>query len=406
MKRNRKFGLMWVLAVATALPMSAQNFSVSSGATGTQNTRVYRDGSSWVEETTGTLASATSLRVNTDMGSISVQGGSQNDITYTIRKRASGDSEESAKRAFAEFSISTANRGGQAVIEGTSGRRHGRFNVDFQVRVPRDLRQVRANTEGGSLAMSNLGGQVDAHSGGGSFKLSDISGALTADTGGGSIDASNVTNISSLRTGGGSIRITGAKGKVRAMTGGGSIKVSGASDAVTAETGGGSVQVSDCRSDVRVITGGGSIDVGDVGGSTKVETGGGSIHLISASGPVVANTGGGSIELYKLKQSARAETGAGSITAEFLSVQSDSSLRTSAGDVIVYLSPQAKVTIRAELEMANGHKIRSDFPEIKITSEGGDWGPRNYRADGSLNGGGPVLRISAMSGNIELRRAK
>ena len=121
---------------------------------------------------------------------------------------------------------------------------------------------------------------------------------------------------------------------------------------------------------------------------------------------MIANTGGGTIELYKLMQGARAETGAGPITAEFLGMSTDSVLQTSVGDVIVYIGPQAKMTVKADLDMANGHQIRSDFSDLKITTDGGEYGPKNYHAQGALNGGGPLLRVSTMSGNIEFRRAR
>ena len=121
---------------------------------------------------------------------------------------------------------------------------------------------------------------------------------------------------------------------------------------------------------------------------------------------MIANTGGGSIELWKLMQGARAETGAGPITAEFLGMSTDSTLQTSVGDIIVYIGAQAKMTVKATLHMANGHQIRSDFPELKISSNGGEYGPKNFYAQGSLNGGGPVLKIRTMSSNIEFRRAK
>jgi hypothetical protein len=62
--------------------------------------------------------------------------------------------------------------------------------------------------------------------------------------------------------------------------------------------------------------------------------------------------------------------------------------------------------IDATLNMANGHRIRSDFPELKVSGDGGDYGPKNYHVEGPLNGGGPVLRIRTMSSNIEFRRAK
>src|SRR5512147_940984 len=320
-----------------ALPVVAQNLNHDS--------RVYREGGSWIEETTGVMSAPASLRVTADMGNISVQGGPRSDVAYTIRKRVRSDSEDSARRAFSGFHITAANRSGNLLVEGSTERRYGRMSVDFSFQVPRDLQQVRANTEGGSLSLHNLGGRVVAQSGGGSISLGDLAGETVADTGGGSIDASNVSNMVKLQTGGGSIKITGSKGKVYASTGGGSISVGGASEAVNVTTGGGSVRVQQCGAELYVSTGGGSIDVGDVGGKSKLITGGGSIKLTSARGPVIANTGGGTIELYKLMQGARAETGAGPITAEFLGMSTDSVLQTSVGDVIVYIGPQAKMTV-------------------------------------------------------------
>ena len=398
MKRTHKFALLAATIAIAASPAFAQTINTAS--------RIFRDGNAWVEEITGSMPAPASLRVHTDMGAIAVRGGTQNGVNYTIRKRVTSGSEEDARRDLAGFSVSAVKRGDAAVIEGTTERRYGRLSVDFHVQVPRDLQQVRADTEGGSLSLHNLAGRVMAHSGGGSISLGDIAGETTADTGGGSIDVADSANLLNLRTGGGSIKITGSKGKVNASTGGGSISVGGASQAVTVSTGGGSVQVQQCGSELYVSTGGGSINVGDVSGRAKMITGGGSIKLTSASGPVVANTGGGGIELYKLMQGARAETGAGPITAEFLGQGADSTLQTSVGDVIVYIGPQARFTVKAELDMANGHQIRSDFPDLKITTDGGNYGPKNSYAQGSLNGGGALLRVRTMSGNIEFRRAK
>ena len=396
MKRNPQLAMVVALAAVLALPLYAQT------------TRVFREGNAWVEETTGTLPSPHSVRINSDMGSITVEGGSQRDLAYTIRKRVYTGSEEAARRQFAAFRVTAVKRGEQAFIEGTSEGNHRKFSADFSVQSPRGVELVKAETGGGSVNIRNIAGRVDTESGGGSVSLSDISGPISAETGGGSVEVSNSSNLLNLRTGGGSIRISSPGGKVnKAETGGGNISVSNAVGALYLQTGGGSVDVRQCGSELQVSTGGGSIEVGDVNGMAVLDTGGGSIRLTSAKGMVKANTGGGSIELYKLLQGARAETGAGSITAEFLGMGAESSLQTSVGDVIVYLAPQAKVTVRATLSMANGHKIiAGDFPGLKITREGGDWGPSNYYAEGALNGGGPVLRVRTMSGNIEFRRAR
>jgi hypothetical protein len=81
-------------------------------------------------------------------------------------------------------------------------------------------------------------------------------------------------------------------------------------------------------------------------------------------------------------------------------------LETGVGDITVYLVSNISMTIRASIEAANGHNITSDFPEIKIASEGGQWGPKLVSAEGNLNGGGPVLKVRTSMGNIYFRRAQ
>ena len=131
--------------------------------------------------------------------------------------------------------------------------------------------------------------------------------------------------------------------------------------------------------------------------------------LALASGPVRAESGGGSIELMNLSQGVRAETGGGGITAQFVASRggfSNSVLDTPAGDITVYLAPSLPVTVHAAVDMGDGHKIQSDFTDIKVVSEGGEYGPKRITAEGSLNGGGPVLKVHTTSGDIRLLRSK
>ena len=210
-----------------------------------------------------------------------------------------------------------------------------------------------------------------------------------------------------LHTGGGSIAIHSAKGKINAESGGGSVVLTSGLQGAVLETGGGSIKVDQCTGKVKATTGGGSIDLGNIAGPAEIETGGGSIRLSSANGPVRAETGGGSIELNGVS-SARAETGAGGIVAKFVSStgeRTDSVLETSAGDITVYLAPNLPISIRASIDVANGHSIRSDFSDIHVSSEGGDYGPKTVTAEGTLNGGGPVLKIRTTTGDINIRRA-
>src|SRR5580658_10567351 len=373
-----------------------------------QQTRVYGEGGNWTQEITGSLAAVKNLKVKVDMGSVRVQGGSQQDVTYVIHNHSYSGSEDRARREFDSYKISAYVRGDTAwIVADWEGGRPHKFSGDFVVNVPREMEEIKIETEGGNVSTSGITGRVEAESGGGNIRFDDIGGAINAETGGGSIEVGNVASDVSLQTGGGSIKVNSAKGKIEAESGGGSVTIVSGLQGAILETGGGSIQVERCAGHVKASTGGGSIELGDIGGAVEMETGGGSIRLASAKGPVHAETGGGSIELNGVP-SARAETGGGGIVAKFVpsnGERHDSQLETSAGDITVYLDPNVNISVRASIDVANGHNIRSDFPDIRVSSEGGDYGPKTVTAEGSLNGGGPVLKVSTTTGDISFRRS-
>jgi len=388
--------MVLVLAALAAVPALAQN------------SRVYRDGNGWVEEITGSLPQSRTLKVTTDIGSIQVNGGSDSEIKYIIKKHSYSSSEDSARRAFQQFGVTANRRGDAAMIDGSWEEGRGRkFNVEFNITVPRSLQMVKLSSDGGGINVSGISGKLEAETGGGEIHLDDVAEAM-AETGGGSINVGNATGSLSLETGGGSIHVVSASAHVVAKSGGGSVYIGHAASAEL-ETGGGSITMNQCSGSAKTSSGGGSIELGDVNGPVSIETGGGGIRLSSAKGPVRVETGGGGLELWKLYNGVKAETGGGSITAELAgSPQGSSSLETSAGDITVYIDPDVKVSIEAEIDTAFGHKINSDFPDLKITTEGGEggWGPKTITATGSLNGGGPVLKIEVNVGNINIRRGK
>lgn len=373
-----------------------------------QQVRVYRDGDSWTEEVTGTLSAAKNLHVKVDFGSVRVQGGSQQDITYVIRTRSYSSDEKTARREFENYKITASGRGESAWVEGDwQGARHHLCSGEFVINVPRDLALAKLETSGGGMTVTGIAGRVEAQSGGGKIHLDDIGGQVSAETGGDSIEIGTVNGDLRLETGGGKIYIANAKGKVEASTGGGNIVLVSAAQGASLEAGGGNIEVKQCGGRLKVSTGGGNIELGDISGPVELETGGGSIRLGSAKGIVRAQTGAGRIELNGVP-SARAETGAGGIVARFVPTgeHNDSLLETSAGDITVYLAADVAITVRASIDLANGHKILSDFNDIRVTSEGGDWpGPRSYTAEGKLNGGGPTLKVRTTTGDIKFLRA-
>jgi len=381
-----------LFAVVTALPLCAQQ------------SRVYREGPAWIEETTGTLPASREIRVNTDMGSVHIEGNSPN-VTYVIRKRSFAPTEAAARRQFEELRISVA----KASIEGRLlGRNLNRFNAEFVVQVPRELELVRVETRSGALNLNSLTATILGTTGGGTVKLDDIGGPVKISSGGGAVDGGNLGADFTLTSGGGDVHINNIGGQARVSIGGGKVYI-GSVKGSTITTGAGGIEVRKCDGDLRVSTDGGNLFFGDVSGSVRADTGGGSVRLASANGRVQVSTGGGSVELYNLGQSAQVETGAGPIMVAFVSGHghfSDSSLHTAAGDISVCLPSNMPVTVHAASDMTSGKGIFSDFPELKIATTGGSFGPKAMSAEGMLNGGGPMLRIRTTIGQINFKRCQ
>jgi len=373
-----------------------------------QDIHVYREGGSWGQEITGSLSGVKYLKVKVDMGSVIVHGGQQQGIQYVVHTRFDSSSEQEARRQFDKYKISSYVKGDTAWIVGDwQGGRARHFSGEFSVTVPRDLVLVRAETGGGRIEVTGVAGRAEAESGGGKIRMDDIGGSVSAETGGDAIDIGTVGGDAMLRTGGCNITVRDVKGKVNAETGGGNVYVASVQQDAVIEAGGGNVQIKQCQGHVKASTGGGNIDLGDIGGSAEIETGGGSIHLASAKGRVLANTGAGTIELYGVP-SARVETGAGGITLKLVNTgneRHDSDLETSVGDITVYIASDVAINVRATVDMGNGHQIKSDFQDIRVSSEGDQWGPKTLVAEGKLNGGGPMLKVHTSTGDICLRKA-
>ena len=392
MKKIFQYGVLLALAALTC---------------GAQQSKVYQQGDSWIEEVSGTLAQpAHNLKLITDMGSVHVEGGNQGNVSYTVRKRVRAGSEQEARRAFEMIRVSAGSQGDWAWIRGQASERQKTrsFSAEFSVQVPRGLELVKAETGGGSLEVKAISGRVEAETGGGSMHLDDIGGGIEARSGGGNVEVGYVAQDARLETGGGSIHIRAVDGNLEAQSGGGNIQIDEGKASMTLHTGGGSIQVNKCGGDLEASTGGGVISAGNVAGKADLETGGGSIRLASAGGPVHAESGGGSVELYKLSSGVQAETGSGGIVAEFVGTGPEfrnSRLETAAGDIRVFLPQNLPVSVYAAIDVSDGHAIHSDFSALKVTSEGEGYGPRETYCRGDLNGGGPKLHVHTATGNID-----
>lgn len=373
-----------------------------------QEARVYRDGRSWVEETGGTMTAARVLRVSTDVGSVKIQGGAPA-FKWVIKKRSWANSQAEAKDQFDRYKIHSGKNGDTAMLDMRRVTSKGsRFGVDIYIDVPREMDTVRIETEAGNINVTGTTAKLELSTQGGNITADDIGGLVRAITAGGNVVLGTLRSDAVVRSGGGNVTLANVQGRVDVNTGGGNITVGGMASG-SVQTGAGCIEVKQSRGDLNASSAGGTLDIGEVIGKAILQSGGGNIKLGTAKGPVVANTAGGNVELWKLHKGAQVQTGAGTVTVEFVGGRgafTNSMVHTAAGDVVVYLNSGLPVTVHAASELASGRGVSSDFPELKITSEGGQYGPRTVYADGAINGGGQLLKVRTTIGQIEIRKAK
>jgi DUF4097 and DUF4098 domain-containing protein YvlB len=372
---NTRFQLA-TLIFAASMAAVAQN----------PDSRLYRSGNEWIQEINGSMPAARFLKVKSSAGAIHVEGAQQSNITYTIREHVRAGSEEAARREINRLKFSTGS--GEIAWLRAECEGSNRGYIDFQIQVPAQTAMVRLETEGGAVTAKNISGKVDATTGGGGIELDQVGGAISVTSGGGDISIGKAGADVRAETGGGNVRIDSAAGQIVAKSGGGNLRI-GSGKLMTLETGGGWITVAKCLGWIKAETGGGNIELNEVLGTAQIGTGGGSIKVGPISGGLRAETGSGPIFATLARGN-----------ATFV----DSRLETSVGNIIVLVPRDLALTVRANVEVARGEGIHSDFGEI-VVSHSGDVGPREAYAEGKLNGGGPILHVHTSTGSIMFKRA-
>jgi hypothetical protein len=348
------------------------------------------------------------LVVRADFGSLGVKPGPAGRVECHVRLRAYTSSEDEAKQYFRNYELSLRQLESGLYLTGKLSPQHQAhmsLEAEFDITVPLRF-NLDLETKGGGIDVQRLEGGLQAVTAGGDIRTGDVSGPVSVETAGGDISLGNVQAAVHVRTAGGSIRVGDVDGAAILETSGGEIVAGLVRGTLRAESAGGDLVLRGASGPLEARTSGGQIQVGQSGSNVIAQTAGGSIRLQGAHGRVEVRTAGGSIDLLQMRNAIRAATAAGAILAQIdagLKTFAASELQTSVGDIQVYLPPNLPVTVDAAIDMAAGHKILSDFP-LNIQKEGEAFVPLKLRGEGALNGGGEVLRLRAVAGNIEIRK--
>jgi len=402
--KYRVLATLAMLAAGTCLALEpADQANVKRG-------EPQRQGNYWEEraECSAPAREGGRLVVRADFGSLDVKPGAGDRVECHVRLRAYTSSEDEAKRHFRNYELSLRQLENGLHLKGgfAQDRRGPRLlGAEFDITVPLRF-NLDLETKGGGIEVQRLAGALQAVTAGGDIRTGDVTGPVSVETAGGGISLGNVDAALDARTAGGSIRVGDVDGAAILETSGGEIVAGLVRGSLRAESAGGDLVLRGASGPLEARTAGGQIQVGQSGGNVIAQTAGGSIRLQGARGRVEVKTAGGSIDLLQMRNAIRAATAAGGILAQIdadLKTFAASELETSVGDIQVFLPPNLPLTVDAAIDMAAGHKILSDFP-LHIQKEGERFVPIKLRGEGVLNGGGELLRLRTVAGNIEIHK--
>jgi DUF4097 and DUF4098 domain-containing protein YvlB len=399
------------LSLAAALGLAAGSLRAAGNQAYMKRGSLQREGSSWTERATCGAAAQPGGRlvVRADFGSVSVMPGARDRMSCQVSLRAFSADPESARQLLSSYRLSLQRlAGGELALVGEFTRPNSspnKLSVSYQIRVPLKF-NLNLKTQGGELRVEQLQGELSGVTAGGDIRTGDVTGPVRVETAGGDIELGNIGSRLEARTAGGGIRVGDVQGDASLETRGGEIRAGRILGSVTAQTAGGDIILRGATGPVRAQTAGGQIRIGQCNASIHALTAGGSIHLQGARGLVDAQTAGGNIDLYRIESAVRAQTAAGRILAEINAKPQTfgaSQLMTASGDVQVFLPPDLPLTIKAAIAQALGHRIVSDFP-LRIQNQEESFRQRSQLGEGQLNGGGNLLQIRTVMGNIEIRK--
>lgn len=182
-----------------------------------------------------------------------------------------------------------------------------------------------------------------------------------------------------LNTSGGDITAASITGNVRARTSGGDMEFARVDGEIDAHTSGGDITLREGTATASLGTSGGDIEVDRAGGPTKVSSSGGDITLNAVTQLLSATTSGGDVHATLIEP-----------------MKQDAVLSTSGGDVRVRVVKGAGFELDAS---TSGGDVRAEGVTITIAKGG----VGKSRLAGSVNGGGPRLKLRSSGGDITVQ---
>ncbi len=351
------------------------------------------------------------LRVNLELGNVQIFTDATAQISY--HAIAVADSRDpGAEQFLQEFQINTRRMPWGVALDGKmpwQGLR-GRFSATIEIHIPRHY-SLEVSTGGGNIEVQDIDGRIGLTSAGGNVTVGRVGGG--DDSSGKKRDRLMVRSRSPqepallvaahIETQGGHIAVGDVGGTLRATTSGGHITAGNIGGDAVLRTGGGQIYAGRIAGTAALDSGGGNIHIESAGLSVTADTAGGAIVIKQNDAPLRVSANPGSITAWLNDNSSLKTAAAGDAAGH--KPRGDSQLSSTDGDIVVYMPRKLAATIEAIVgQSGGGHRIAAD-PSLPVNMSCQDAadGARELHCTGRLNGGGELFHLKTTSGNIVLR---
>ena len=312
------------------------------------------------------------LTIDADCGAIDIQSTEEDTVSVRVQRAAQIKANRRAAEILKNLDVQITHEASDVKIEakftGDAKRwqkRQNDLDVQFDILVPRQY-NLDLKTACADISVANITGDVNAETFRAGLRLQDITGRVDGRTSLGNIGLKAFHGDAVLQTTVGNIGIADGTGDVKTKTSAGNLQVVQVIGAVNGRTSGGNIILRGCK---------GGADLKNAGGSIEVEN----------DGPVLAKNAGGSIRCHLQEVS------------ENQSLLLD--LETTGGSINVSLVPDIDATVEAKVL---GGSVTTEFP-VTVEASGT---VKPDQLQGTINGGGPLLKLRSVGGNIILRKVE
>lgn len=384
------------------------------------------------ETKTVAVGKTVTLLVNDDAGDVTVKGGDVEKITVEVHKTSWAKTQARAEQDMKNITYEIVQQGDTLIVRYKDPNQGIRMTgnsdtVDFTITVPTEMKVI-VDSGFGNVRLSDVKGDGNLKSNFGDISVQNLQGGLTVETQSGAVTATSITAGASaidLHSGFGTITLEKASaGNVKLDSQSGELEMTdvrasgdvnmsaqfgnvnfenGSARSLTVETQSGQVTLTTLNISGKVTVTGdfGEIELEKVKAqSYNLDTSSGSVTINETQGALKVNTGFGNISITQAENATLdLNTQSGSIEFEGSLGEGTHTLHSDFGEISLSLPTDTAVNVDLQTEFGN---ISSDIPVTVVLN--GE--VENSHQVGTMNGGGPELKVSTQSGNITIKALK